>query len=212
MIRTLVTAACLMVSGTAMAETFPVPSIDPHASSWGERGAFTLHYYGDLADGTACPPSPNALQFAVSGPSGMNYLTHFTLDGAVSEEMKPSFPVGQFCSLPFEGEVRFLLHHGNQARIRPSSAGAVEAATEMRSGRISVNFQTIMCIKAPCPPGYFLISVDGGPEQTARSIQLEDRSVTPAVVKPFDGRSFPFEFQDATLAQDGAAFRIIYGD
>lgn len=212
MIRTLVIAASLMVSGAAVAETFPVPSVDPHASSWGERGAFTLHYYGNLADGTACPPSPNALQFAVSGPSGMNYLTHFTLDGAVSEAMTSSFAVGQFCSLPFEGEVRFLLHHGSQARIRPTSVGAVEGATETRSGRISVNFQTIMCIKAPCPPGYLLISVDGGPEEMARSIELEDRSVTPVIVKPFDGRSFPFEFEDATLVQNGTAFRIIFGD
>lgn len=120
-IRGALFAAMLLLPGLACAETFPVPSADPHAASWGERGSFTLHYFGALDDGSACPPSPNALKYALADEGGkLRYLVGFSLDQDIPPALRVPFEIGTFCSLNFEGAVRFLMHHGTQIRIRPT--------------------------------------------------------------------------------------------
>ncbi len=119
--------ALVLTSSVGLAETFPVPTPDPHAASWGEKGSFTLHYYGTLDDGTACPASPNMLKFGIEDESGvLRYLHGFGVDPEIAEDLRVPFQVGQFCTLAFDGEVRFLMHHGTQARIRPSAVSPPE--------------------------------------------------------------------------------------
>lgn len=115
-----------LLASPLLAESFPVPTKDPHASSWGERGSFTLYYFGELEDGTACPPSPNALQFAITGSSmGKLYLHGYGVDQQ-AEQFQERFRKGTFCSVAFDGEVRFLMHHGTQARLRPTDVSPPE--------------------------------------------------------------------------------------
>lgn len=214
MIRFLVVMVALFACHVpVLAETFPAPSPDPHASSWGERGDFELHYYGALPDGTACPPSPNELKYGLSGPSGPQYLHGFTLEKDVPDALRAAFEQGTFCRLKFSGEVRILLHHGRQASIRPTAIEPNEkTADKGRYGLITATFQTIVCARIDCPPGNYMINLDGQLHAIAMKVQLEDHSTNPPTIKLFEGSTLPFSEINGWIRKDGPTAVITFGE
>ncbi|MET3926923.1 hypothetical protein [Devosia sp. 2618] len=201
----LIALAGLGLAGSALAQTFPVPSVDPHASAWGVRGSFTLYYYGQLKDGTACPASPNALQYAiVEGDGELEYLHNYGLRPDVDPALAQAFEKGTFCSLAFDGEARFLFHHGKVATLAPTAVSPPEptpwSATQFE-GQIKIGYAPINCIQAPCIGGSYRFSIDG--EQVGASGSLTVVNGAGGTPLVYNGEMPPFDTLSGTLRIDG---------
>lgn len=218
MIRTLAAlAAVLVLAPHSSAETFPVQSQDPHMSSWGVRGTFVLERFGTLDNGTACPAGANAMPYRLSGTSGEQFLTSFGLHKETTPELDAAFD--DICRIAFTGEVKLFVHHGRHASILPTAlvgvtvgSAEVEDPPEGQARLIRMTYQPIICIRAPCPQGDYNITLDGGPPLRVPVIQFEDHSLSPPVVRKFEGAYLPFEEIEGRLAIEGDIAIIAFGN
>jgi hypothetical protein len=117
-----------LLPALAQADQLPKPITD-YTSRWSEDGPFVLYYHGALKDGTACPASPNALQWSMSdGDKAPEYFHGFSIDQQADPAMRAAFEVGTFCSIVFEGNAAFTLNWGKFARLLPEHVSARDPA------------------------------------------------------------------------------------
>ncbi|MBO0906337.1 hypothetical protein [Jiella sonneratiae] len=171
--------AWALVTGLAwMGAAWAQDGGDPRMTVVELSGDFVLHASGPLVDGTACPPSGLRLPYWIDH-SGETLPVHaITLPAAADPDFVPVFRRGTFCSVEFSGEVTIRTHDGSQATIRPESVGEVRGVVTAQrsgpadhSGRLTIEYHPIMCVRAPCPPGAYSI-VDGSGRLVARAATI----------------------------------------
>lgn len=208
---TIALTAALAGSGALRAEG------DRHQSVGEFRGAFTLRYFGKLADGRDCPAGPNRLPFALEIKAGgrVEYANVVSLSQKMTPELRTLFEKGSYCSIDFSGKVSVLIHHARQLILQPEKVTGRNPPVRQETagasdyeGLVRILYLPVMCQIPPCPPGRYRIE-DGQGRQIAKvkTIVIETRE---GEVTEYRGR-YP-DFEEArgrlSLDEDGITARL----
>lgn len=146
-------ALCLtLIAGSALAQV--TKPADPYMSVSTKEGHFTLLRYGPQPDGAQCPPSVNALTQAIDDGTKVMGMHAITFDPETDPAIVARFAGA--CRVGFDGKLRVSIHLATQANITPTSA-TPDAVSPAYQGDFVVQYNPVMCLVAPCPPGTYEI-------------------------------------------------------
>lgn len=146
-------ALCLsLMAGNAAAQM--AKPADPYMTASTREGHFTLLRYGLQPDGTQCPPSVNALNQAIDDGTKVMGMHAITFDKDTDPAIAARFDGA--CRVGFDGKLTVAVHLARTATIAPTSAQP-EVVTPNYQGELVVQYNPVMCLVAPCPPGTYEI-------------------------------------------------------